>query len=517
MSKCLILAAGKGSRMENPFINKGLLPISGKAIISSAIENIICDEFIIAVGYNAQQIKDYCNCAHPNKKITYIQVDNYDGEGSGPGYSMSCCRNMLQEPFYITTADSYIGNCLPPINEDWIGVQKVDDMENYSTCCFDADGYLIQFKNKSKESLDYAFTGVMGVMSYKKFWEKFDSYKSKNYDKELEVIGVLYDLPYEKIKYKKINWYDIGRKNLYESLKSNFNSFASFELPKINVQEYTYKVSNKIIKLSTPQNIQNKLVRAEILKPYIPKIKCNQFKNVMAYEYLKGKTLYELDSFELYKEFLNWCENNLFNAPKTESNTEANKRFYYKKTSDRLNIFTNTNILSWDARFKINNLSCYSINEILTRLPWGKICNEGWFYPFHGDLNFGNIIFTEKNEYKLIDWRDEYESMPIGDFYYDLAKLYAGALVNFMIASKKDIIYFNNESIIIENSYSENTYKFMEFYENWLVEKKYDVNKVKLIAYITYLNMSPLHPDGFGAFLFYKGIYEISKLIHEYY
>jgi dTDP-glucose pyrophosphorylase len=503
--------------MENPFVNKGLLPISGKAIISSAIENIICDEFVIAVGYNSDQIKDYCKCAHPDKKIKYVVVDNYDGPGSGPGYSMYCCKNELQEPFYITTADSYIENSLPSLDHDWIGVQQVNDPENYSTCNFDNDWNLIKFQNKSKDSLDYAFTGVMGVLSYKEFWDKFDDYVSKKPDKEIEAIGVLYDTAYAKIKGEHIKWHDIGRKKLYEDLKLNSLSFASFELPKINIQEYTYKVANKIIKLSTPQNIQNKIRRSNLIKKYIPNLCCDQFQHVMAYDYVTGKTLYEIDSPEIYKKFLIWCDTNLFSTEKKSGDSQINYEFYYHKTCNRLKTFTKTHNITWDQQYQINGTICPSLNEILNRIPWIEICDNSLFYAFHGDLNFGNIILTDENEYRLIDWRDDYQGMDVGDFYYDLAKLYAGALVNFMQASKQENLIEKESEIKIVDSYTPATKEFMEHYDSWLLAKNYNLNKVKLIAYITYLNMSPLHPNGFGEFLFYKGVYQISKLIHEYY
>ena len=139
MSACLILAAGIGSRMENPVINKGLLPITGKAIITHIIENVNCDEIIIAVGYKAQQVKDYCACAHPDKNIKFVDVDNYNGPGSGPGYSMWCCRDYLQQPFYLVTADSFLGSQIPDLDVDWIGVSYVTDLENYATCESDKD------------------------------------------------------------------------------------------------------------------------------------------------------------------------------------------------------------------------------------------------------------------------------------------------------------------------------------------------------------------------------------------
>ena len=80
MSKLLILAAGIGSRMQESSvkINKGLLPISGKAIITHIIENVIAEEIIIAVGYKSEQIKNYCEVFHSDKKIKFVKLDNQD-------------------------------------------------------------------------------------------------------------------------------------------------------------------------------------------------------------------------------------------------------------------------------------------------------------------------------------------------------------------------------------------------------------------------------------------------------
>ena len=103
-----IVAAGKGSRLEHfsKHTHKGLLPVNNKAIISDIIDKTPKDyEIVIAVGYKANLIKEYCDAAHPDRNIIFVDVDNVDGEGSGPGYSLLCCKKHLQRPFQDISTD----------------------------------------------------------------------------------------------------------------------------------------------------------------------------------------------------------------------------------------------------------------------------------------------------------------------------------------------------------------------------------------------------------------------------
>ena len=70
--KICILTAGKGSRMQpiQKNINKALLPIDGKPIISHIIESFsLEDEFIIGLGHLGKQVKDFLSTVYP-KAIT---------------------------------------------------------------------------------------------------------------------------------------------------------------------------------------------------------------------------------------------------------------------------------------------------------------------------------------------------------------------------------------------------------------------------------------------------------------
>ena len=103
--KLCLLAAGRGTRNRNiNGLHKALLPLENKPVISHIIENFHKDiEIVIGVGYKSEQIKSYLNEVHSDRKITYIDIDNYDGVGSGPGYTLSSCKDELQSPFIFTS------------------------------------------------------------------------------------------------------------------------------------------------------------------------------------------------------------------------------------------------------------------------------------------------------------------------------------------------------------------------------------------------------------------------------
>ena len=50
-----------------------------------------------------------------------------------------------------------------------------------------------------------------------------------------------------------------------------------------------------------------------------------------------------------------------------------------------------------------------------------------------------------------------------------------------------------------------------QYLEQWLADGGYDVDKVKTIAALVVLNMSPLHPGRVGDFLFLYGRYMLAR------
>jgi len=79
---CIILAGGKGSRMEDS-LPKALVQVKEKPILSYQIEYLSnkIDKIILALGFKAQQIIDYVQKNYPDKNIEFSVEDKKLGTG----------------------------------------------------------------------------------------------------------------------------------------------------------------------------------------------------------------------------------------------------------------------------------------------------------------------------------------------------------------------------------------------------------------------------------------------------
>ena len=124
---------------------------------------------------------------------------------------------------------------------------------------------------------------------------------------------------------------------------------------------------------------------------------------------------------------------------------------------------------------------------------------------FHGDLQFDNVIYGD-GEFYLLDWRQDFAGSNVGDVYYDLAKMYGGILMSYkLMKNNENFSCFIDENVVNYDYKNEsNLTKFKPIYENWIIDNNYDLDKVKSITALIFLNMSPLHEKEFGDMLFFK-------------
>ena len=96
--KVLIPTAGLGSRLQKytKYLNISLISINLKPILSWQIDKFSEDTvFVIALGYKGKLVKQYLQIAYPSRKFIFVDVDNYEGKGSGLGYSIIKCKNYF--------------------------------------------------------------------------------------------------------------------------------------------------------------------------------------------------------------------------------------------------------------------------------------------------------------------------------------------------------------------------------------------------------------------------------------
>ena len=510
----LVLSAGLGSRLGNltKNVNKAMLPINNKAIISYIIDKFPKEyEFIVALGYKGEELKQYCQLAYPEHNFTFITIDKYEGEGSGPGYSSLQCKQYLQRPFYFVVADCIIDSKMPHLDGNWLGVYPTAYPEKYSTIQLDKDDNITSFVNKSTEGYDNAFIGLASIWDYQIFWNELEANMKNG-----EIVSAFENITkYPGFKAKHLKWLDTGNLDDLNRTKAYFND-NPLSLYKVT-DEITYKTS-KFVKFVPNKDLnKNKAERAEVLKGLIPS-GFTFTDNFISYDWEQGDTLYRYDSSYIYDKFLDTLKSNISRSKKYHGDSELFDKFYGTKTRERLMAFLDRFGLEYfNQEYTINNKKYKSMDHIITQFDTEVFYDNPMYSLFHGDLQFDNILWDgHSNKFTYIDWRESFGgSTEGGDVYYDLAKLYGGTIIPYSMMKEENAITFYEGSTIATYDYfiSEDLYDFRNYYEGWLADNGYDLNKVKLITAIIFLNMSPLHDEKFGKMLWFKAI----ELLSEYY
>jgi NDP-sugar pyrophosphorylase family protein/mannose-6-phosphate isomerase-like protein (cupin superfamily) len=509
----LVLAAGLGSRLGNltKNVNKAMLPINNKAIISYIIDKFPKEyEFIVALGYKGEELKQYCQLAYPEHNFTFVNIDKYEGEGSGPGYSSLQCKQYLQRPFYFVVADCIIDSKMPHLDGNWLGVYPTAYPEKYSTAQLDKDDNVTSFVNKNAEGYDNAFIGLASIWDYDVFWSELEANMKNG-----EIVSAFENISkYPGFKAKHLKWLDTGNLDDLNRTKEYFND-NPLSLYKVT-DEITYKAS-KFIKFVPNKDLnKNKSERAEILKDLIPSGFAST-DNFISYNWESGDTLYRYDSSYIYNKFLDKLKSNIIRSEKYNGDRELFDKFYGIKTRDRVEAFLDRfGPEYFNQKYTINGKEYKSMDSILTQYDTDIFYDNPMYTLFHGDLQFDNIIWDNSNKFTYIDWRESFGgSTKGGDIYYDLAKLYGGTIIPYNMMKEKDAIELVEGSTVVKYDYfvSEDLHEFRDHYKDWLTSNGYDLNKVKLITAIIFLNMSPLHDEKFGKMLWFKSI----ELLSEYY
>jgi GTP:adenosylcobinamide-phosphate guanylyltransferase len=507
--KFCILAAGKGTRNNNvQGLHKALLPLENKPVISHIIDRLDKKiEIVIAVGYKSEQIKSYLNEVYNDRNITYVDVDNYDGKGSGPGYSLLSCKTELQTPFIFTSVDTLVGEdiAFKYVGNNWLGVSEVDIEDSMNYCLVRGTKYL--------DSLFYgtgnrAYVGMAGICDYKEFWKSLEDQKIVN--DEYQVIHGFDGL--DKIRLIDFTWYDTGNNKSYEETRKVFKN----EVVANKSDEVLFIDNDKVIKYFDNKNkILLRQQRVKYLNGTCPNVyEINE--NMYAYDYINGEMLSNIADEKILRKFLDWCQENLFIEKESNTNFEDDCfEMYTTKTNQRVDKLVGSEL---DRIQIINGVDVEPIQQMLSKIDWKLLCDNSVPSSFHGDLQPENIIYNETNkQFTLIDWRQSFgNSIEVGDVYYDLGKLYHAIMINGQTILK-DMFDFKRTGFSVElNFYAKNNLvEFMKIFENFCKENQYDWKRVQLIGILQYFNICTLYDNfkggKYGDFLFLYGKYLLAK------
>ena len=165
--KVLLTTSGLGSRLGNltKFTNKSLVRVGDKPAISHIIESYPKDvEFVVTIGHYGSHVKQYLSMAHADRKIQFVEVDNYMGEGSSLLYSISLCEEYLQCPFVFHACDTILPkNYIKDIDfsSNWSIGGSGENSQAYRTLnC--VNGKIASINEKGEQNFDYVYIGVSG-------------------------------------------------------------------------------------------------------------------------------------------------------------------------------------------------------------------------------------------------------------------------------------------------------------------------------------------------------------------
>ena len=509
------MAAGKGTRVSYAKdFNKALLPVGEKSALSHIIDKFPKDtEFIIPIGYNGRFIKDFVGMVYGDRKITLVNVENYDGPGSGPGHSLYCCKDYLQCPFIFTSVDTIVLEDISEPSCNWLGVAKGEDTQKY--CMAEVhDGKVKAFHNKvpmadilkrcddPKQIMDNTFIGMAGVYDYQDFWDGFKK-EHQPVEGEAQVMDGLEALIERNLHARRFTWFDTGSDMGYYFTNEYFSKLKLLIKP----DEFIFFENDLVIKYFADKSIiAKRIARAGLLKGIVPELVFKS-EHFYAYHYVEGMTLSSVTSGQVFKNFLSFCQNTLWikkNAYHKDEFDSAVKKFYYSKTLERIESFYSKTGIK-DEEITINDSHTPKLADVLASIDWKRLC-EGVPVLFHGDLQPENII-VRKDGFTLIDWRQDFGTiMEYGDMYYDFAKLYHALIISHEIIRKKEF-FVRNEKNRVELGYymKDNLCEFKEIFEEFLQTNGYDVQKVKILSSLIFLNIAPLHHYPYNVFLYYLG------------
>ena len=509
--KVVIPTAGVGGRLGEltSHYNKAMVAIGKRPVISHIMDAYPLDtEFVIALGYKGDYIRQYMELAYPKTKITFVDVDNYDGPGSGPGYSLKLCKPYLDDEFIFHANDTiFIDKLLKlPMEADTMFLSKEKpDPKKYRTVSIDPSTHkVMQIYDKTETPLPnvYDYIGVAYIKDYKRFAEILEdiSVRIGESDYFMRILET-------GIKAHFVDkWYDIGNIEQLRVALDELSDFGNLSKP----EESIYFKGTRVFKFSIDESfIQKRVERATILSGLVPDIVASS-KNFYAYDYIPGELLSEeISVLPDFKQLLVWSTQKLWkpiDLNKREQNEFENScfSFYYDKTMNRVDMFYSLYDFK-DVAEVINGTQTAELSQLLEMVDWSDL-KRGIPVLCHGDYHFENILRTETT-FKLLDWRQGFgDEIRYGDLYYDLGKLLHGLIANHAIIRQGLFtVQHEKEEVAFDFHRKQSLIDCEKYFEEFVTKQGWSWDRVRIVTALIYLNIAALHRYPYSHLLYYLG------------
>ena len=105
--KCLIIAAGRGTRLSSRGDSKPLIPLLGLSLIERVIltaKKSGLTDFYVVTGYNGEKVRQYLDRFSQSRNINITHITNEEWE-NGNGISVLKAKKLLNENFILLMGD----------------------------------------------------------------------------------------------------------------------------------------------------------------------------------------------------------------------------------------------------------------------------------------------------------------------------------------------------------------------------------------------------------------------------
>lgn len=448
MTAFVILAAGRGTR-SRPGTHKALLPVGDRAVLSHLFDlSPPGARLVVVVGNRADQIRTYCALAHPDLKVTFVEVQDYDAPGSGPGTSLLAAQDAVGiDDLVFTTCDTLWDEdlWLWARTDSWAGISPIPEGTKPERWCRILPGGAVV--DKQPGGGGWAWTGMARICrsDLGAFWAGIRG--ADTVEGERQISGGLAAVGVHPVR---IGWTDVGDTRSYVQA-------VGYDSTK--PREMTYLFPDRVVKMWERKEIaEERALRAEVLTGIVPKVR--HLSGAIAHDFVEGMTAYEAIETGLVTidELLVWAES--IWIPGEMDLREACLEFYRDKTYDRIDMLPLP--LREECLDALHGIDWEELAE-------GYVCTR-----IHGDLNLSNIIVGGDRTFTGIDWRQNFAGNLVwGDRRYDQAKLLTSCQVDWREVRKgRDALWAEGPEVAA-------TFEFDP--------------SVHLIAALSLLNSAPLH------------------------
>lgn len=225
--KAVIPVAGVGTRLRPHTYTqpKPLIPVAGKPIISSIIDQLVNDlnirEFILIIGYLGDKIKHYIENRYPDLDIQFVYQEVRKGLGHAIYKGIDAFEDA--EELLIVLGDTIVEGDLKLLLQQpnsCLGVKKVDDPREFGVVELGDKGIISRVVEKPRiPKSNMALVGLYKISDVPQLIEALQYIVDNNIQSidEYQLSDALMRMVEQGVEFTTFevdNWYDCGKKDI---------------------------------------------------------------------------------------------------------------------------------------------------------------------------------------------------------------------------------------------------------------------------------------------------------------